>query len=307
MSLQNTFGSLSTPAKATVLMVLAMLFFTSMGIFIRLSAEQLHSFGVVFFRNALALLLLTPWIVRRGPGVLHTRRLGLYTLRSALNVVGMLAGFTALTLIPLAEATALGFSAPLFATLGAALVLGETIRARRITALAVGFVGMIVILRPGLEPLSLGSALALLNAFLLAMTALVVKKLTATERPEAIVVWMVLLQTPLSLLPALAVWEWPNLATWFWLWCLAGAGTLGHICWTRACALAEITQLQPMEFIKLPLAALFAYLVFAEQPTLWTWLGGGIIFASTAYITHREVSLARRRLAADGGRRAGEA
>ena len=287
--------SLPTTAKVTLLMLLAMVFFTSMGIFIRLSAEQLHSLSVVFFRNSLALLLMVPWILRRGVRVMYTKRLGLYSWRATINVIGMAAGFTAITMIPLAEATALGFTAPLWATIGAVLVLGEVIRARRITALACGFLGMLIVLRPGLNEISVGSLLALSNAFLVAMTALIVKRLTATERPDAIVTWMVLMQTPLSLIPALFVWQWPTTETWLWLWCLAGAGTLGHLCWTRAYALAEVTQLQPMEFIKLPIIALFAYLIFNEVPTLWTWLGGIVIFGSTAYITHREARLARQR------------
>jgi drug/metabolite transporter (DMT)-like permease len=291
----TAFNALPTPVRVTLLMLCAMLFFTSMGVFIRLSAEQLDALEVVFFRNFLALLLMIPWILRRGVNVMHTRRLGLYSLRASINVVGMAAGFTAITLIPLAEATALGFTAPLWATIGAVVILGEAIRARRIGALAFGFLGMLIVLRPGIDEISFGSMLALANAFLLSLTALIVKRLTETERPEAIVTWMVLMQTPLSLIPALFVWHWPDPQTWLWLWCLAAAGTIGHICWTRAYALAEITQLQPMEFIKLPISALLAYLIFAELPSIWTWIGGSVIFASTAYITHREVQLARRR------------
>jgi drug/metabolite transporter (DMT)-like permease len=84
--------------------------------------------------------------------------------------------------------------------------------------------------------------------------------------------------------------------TWLWLFCLAGAGTLGHMCWTRACGLAEITQLQPLEFIKLPLIAVMGFLLFGEEPSIWVWLGGAVIFCSTAYISHREAVLARRKV-----------
>lgn len=280
-------------ARATTLMLAAMAMFSSMGVFIRLSAEQLDAMEVVFFRNFLAVLLMLPWLLRRGFGVLKTKRLGLLTARSVINVVGMAAGFTAVTLIPLAEATALGFTAPLWTTIGAVVVLGEVIRHRRVTALAIGFVGVLLVLRPGLDTVSVGSWLALANAFLIACTTLIVKRLTTTERPDAIVAWMVIIQAPLSLIPALFVWEWPELMTWVWLWCLAAAGTLGHMCWTRAYTIAEVSQLQPLEFVKLPMIGLFAFIAFAELPTIWTWIGGTVIFCSTAYISIREAHLAR--------------
>lgn len=286
---------LAPPLKATVLMITAMGFFTSMSVFIRLAAQEVHALEVVFFRNFLAFLLLLPWLMNQGFAILRTKRLGLFATRASINVVGMAAGFISLTLIPLAEATALGFTAPLWATIGAVVILGEVIRLRRITALVLGFVGVLIVLRPGVETVSLGSVLALTHAFLIAITTLIVKRLTATENPTTIVIWMALMQSPLSLVPALFVWEWPTLITWLWLWCLAGAGTLGHLCWTQAFTIAEVTQLQPFEFIKLPMIAVFAYLVFAELPTVWTWLGGTVIFASTAYISIREARLARRR------------
>ena len=277
-------------------MLSAMAFFSAMGVFIRLGAEELHALEIVFFRNALALVLMMPWLARHGVNALRTKRLGLYVTRASVNVIGMIAGFTALTLIPLAEATALGFTAPLWATLGAALFLSEVLRARRITALVIGFVGMLIVLRPGLQHISTGALLALANAFLIAVTTLIVKKLTRTESPEAIVTWMVLMQTPLSLIPALWVWQWPSMLGWVWLWCLALCATLAHLCWTRACAFADISELQPIEFIKLPLIALFAYFIFSEVPSIWTWIGGTVIFASTAYITYREATISRERM-----------
>lgn len=276
-------------------MLAAMAFFTSMSVFIRLSAQEVDSFVVVFFRNFLAVVLLAPWLARVGWEGLRVRRWSLVVSRSLFNVAGMAAGFTAITLIPLAQATALGFTAPLWTTLGAVLILGEVIRARRIAALVMGFIGVLVVLRPGFETLSTGALLALSNAFLLAITTLIVKRLTETERPEAIVAWMVILQSPLSLIPAAFVWTWPSPLTWVWLFCLAGAGTIGHVCWTRAVQLAEVSQLQPFEFTKLPLVALLGFLIFTEIPSVWTWFGGAVIFASTVYISYREAKVARGR------------
>ena len=274
----------------------AMILFSTMGVFIKLSSSQLHPLEVVFFRNFLALFFLTPWIFHQRATVFKSNRKKLYTLRAVFNVVGMAAGFTALTLIPLAEATALSFTAPLFATLGAVLILGEIVRQRRIIAIFFGFVGMLVILRPGIEAVSPGALLAIANAITIAITVLIVKKLTTTEKPITIVAYMALLQTPMALIPALFYWEWPSLITWTWLFCLAGAGTIGHLMYTKAIQLAEVSQLQPIDFVRLPIIALFGYIVFAEQPSIWVWIGGAVIFLSTAYVTHREATINKNQM-----------
>ena len=274
----------------------AMILFSTMGVFIKLSSSQLHPLEVVFFRNFLALFFLTPWIFKQRATVFKSNRKKLYTLRAVFNVVGMAAGFTALTLIPLAEATALSFTAPLFATLGAALILGEVVRQRRIIAIFFGFIGMLIILRPGIEAISPGALLAIANAITIAITVLIVKKLTTTEKPITIVAYMALLQTPMALIPALFYWEWPTLITWTWLFCLAGAGTIGHLMYTKAIQLAEVSQLQPIDFVRLPIIALFGYIVFAEQPGIWVWIGGAVIFLSTAYVTHREAAISKNQI-----------
>ena len=274
----------------------AMILFSTMGVFIKLSSSQLHPLEVVFFRNFLALFFLTPWIFHQRATVFKSNRKKLYTLRAVFNVVGMAAGFTALTLIPLAEATALSFTAPLFATLGAALILGEIVRQRRIIAIFFGFLGMLIILRPGIEAVSPGALLAIANAITIAITVLIVKKLTTTEKPITIVAYMALLQTPMALIPALFYWEWPSLITWTWLFCLAGAGTIGHLMYTKAIQLAEVSQLQPIDFVRLPIIALFGYIVFAEQPSIWVWIGGAVIFLSTAYVTHREATINKNQM-----------
>jgi drug/metabolite transporter (DMT)-like permease len=272
----------------------AMFCFSTMGVFIKLSSVQLHPLVTVFFRNFIALVILLPWIYRQGPGLFKTSRKRLYTARAAFNVVGMAAGFTAITLIPLAEATALSFTAPLFATLGAFLILGEIVRKRRIIALFFGFIGMLIILRPGIEAISFGALLAIANAITIAITIIIVKKLTTTETPATIVAYMALLQTPMALIPALFYWQWPNWNTCVWLICLAGAGTAGHLFYTKAIQLADVSQLQTIDFVRLPIIALLGFLFFSETPTVWIWIGGLVIFSSTAYVTHREAMLAKR-------------
>ena len=184
----------------------------------------------------------------------------------------MLAGFTALTLIPWPRRRR-SASPRRCSPLGAALILGETVRARRIAALLIGFAGTMIVLRPGAEAITPGALLAILNAFLLAMTLLVVKVLTRTERPESVVIYMVLLQSPMALVPALFVWQWPEPLTWLWLF----AGRRRHRRTHPIHPCDGDRRGDPsatFEFIRLPLIAVIAYLLFDEVPTLWIWLGG---------------------------------
>ena len=284
----SQFKSLPVTLQASLMMLLALFLFTSMGICIRLSSAFVPVIEVVFFRNMLAALLMAPVLIRLGKASIGMKRPKLFFGRAIVNFIGMLCGFTAVTLIPLSEMMALSFTGPIFVTIGAALFLGEVIRTRRIIAIAVGFVGALIILRPGLVEISLGTMLALVSAVSIAAAILVVKKMTESEKDSAIIFWMVMLQAPLALVPALFVWEWPTPEAWIYLWAMALCGTLGHVLLTRALGMVEVTSLQPLEFAKLPFAVILAWLVFSEWPDVWIWVGGSIIFASTAYITRRE-------------------
>ena len=293
MTVFSRFTSLPATLQASLMMLVALLMFTIMGISIRLSSEQLHVLEIVFFRNALAIIIMAPVLFRMGRDSIRMHRPGLYFGRAAINFCGMLSGFTAVTLIPLAEMTALSFTGPIFVTIGAAMFLGEVIRIRRMVAIGFGFVGAMIILRPGFADISLGTMLALASALSIAGASLVVKKMTETENATAIVFWMVMMQAPIALVPMLFVWEMPTAQTWLWLWIMALAGTAAHVLFTRACSMVEITSLQPLEFAKLPFAVILAWLVFDELPDMFIWIGGAIIFSSTAYITRRE-AIARK-------------
>tara|TARA_X000000950_G_C13878810_1_gene645981 strand:+ start:1378 stop:2343 length:966 start_codon:yes stop_codon:yes gene_type:complete len=287
-SVISRFKSMPVTLQASLMMLLALFFFITMGICIRLSSAFVSVIEVVFFRNILAVLILAPVLIRQGASSIAMKRPKLFFGRAMVNFIGMLCGFTAVTLIPLAEMTALSFTGPIFVTIGAVLFLGEVIRVRRVMAIAVGFIGALIILRPGLVEVSLGAMLALVSALTIAAASLVVKKMTETETNSAIVFWMVMMQAPLALVPALFVWEWPTLEAWVYLWGMALSGTAAHVLFTRAVGLVEITSLQPLEFAKLPFAVILAWAVFGEWPDIWIWVGGSVIFASTVYITRRE-------------------
>ena len=194
---------------------------------------------------------------------------------------------------PIGEVTAISFLAPLFGTLGAIFLLGETVRLRRWTALGVGFLGAMVILRPTGAALGAGQMLAVLSAMFTGLTAVLVKQLTAHDDPDKIVFLTNMMLLPLSLVPALFVWTWPTAAG------AAGTDRHGRVRGARAHrAGAGYTAIDAslaltFEFSKLPFTVAIAYLAFAETIDVWTWVGALVIFASAVYITRREAQLRR--------------
>jgi drug/metabolite transporter (DMT)-like permease len=255
-----------------------------------LSTEQ-HPFQIAFFRNLFGTVFMLPWIIRTGWAGLRTQRFGLHMVRALVGLAAMLCFFSAISLMPVAEVTALTFTAPLFATAGAALVLGETVRLRRWTATAIGFVGALIILRPGSQTITPAALIALTSAAFMAVALLTVKVLSRTENPNAIVLYMGLMLTPLSLIPALFVWTQPAPETWPWLVVMGLTATIGQLLMVRAFAAAEASAVLPFDFARLIFVAVLGFLLFGEHPDLWTWIGAAVIVTATVYIAHRESRL----------------
>jgi drug/metabolite transporter (DMT)-like permease len=153
---------------------------------------------------------------------------------------------------------------------------------------------VLVIVRPGSGDFTPGMLVALAAAVLSGIVAIQIKQLSATEPADRIVIYTTLLWVPMSLVPALFVWEWPSGITWLWVVAAGFLGTGGHMLWTRALKLGDVSALTPISFMQLPVVAIFGYLLFGENVDRWTALGAGIIFAANAYIAHREAQLARR-------------
>lgn len=284
----------SAPVHAALLMLLGAATVAAMNCTIRIVTEEVHPFEAAFFRNLFGLIVILPLLGGRL-SVIRTRRLGRLSLMAAGHLLAMLSFFTAIVYLPLAEVTALSFTKPLFATVGAALILGEVVRARRWGAVVFGFAGVLIVLQPGIETFSPAAGLVLLSALSIAGVTLLIKTLTATESTATIVLYQSLFMTLFSLPLCLFVWQTPGLATWFLMALTGVLGTAGWLAFTRAFALADASAVLPFEFAKLPLTALIAYLLFAEVPTIWTWIGGAVIFGSTVYIAQREASAARSR------------
>lgn len=279
--------------RAVGLMVASTILFGLMAVCIRLASKQLHAFEIAFFRNFFGLVAVLPLLVRHGPGLLRTDKLRFYVLRCAIGIVSMMAGFWAIVNLPLAQAIALSYSTPLFVTIGAVFFLGEIVGARRWSAVIVGFLGVLVIVQPGADSFTAGTLVALLAALASANAAISIKWLSRTEHPDAIVVWTTLLWVPMSLLPALTVWQMPVGITWLWIVLAGFLGSSAHLIWTRALRLGDASMLTPISFLQIVVVALFGWLLFDETLDRWTVIGASIVFASNVYIARREARLAR--------------
>lgn len=289
------------PVAAALFMLASCACFAMNSVTVRYVAADLHPFEIAFFRNVFAAAIIVPLAVRsNGFGIFRANRFDLLSGRAVVNSASMIAWFYAVPLIPLADITALGFTAPLWATVLAALVLGETVRARRWTATAVGFLGAVVIIRPGFGEVNIGVWLILFSSAMWAATIIFVRVLTSHERPGTILVYQTLMLSAISLVPALFVWEWPRADTLVWLFLLGALTAMAHFCHVRAYSMQEVAALQPIDFARLPVVAVAAWLIFGETADIWVWIGAIIVFMAGVYISHREAQVKREaaRLAA---------
>jgi drug/metabolite transporter (DMT)-like permease len=280
--------------RAALLMLGSAGFFGLMAVAIRLASQSLHTFEIAFFRNFFGLVAAAPLLLRHGPSLLRTDHFPRYILRCVIGVLGMFCGFWAIGHLPLAQAIALSYSTPLFVTIAAVWFLGEQVRARRWAAVAIGFLGVLVIVRPGSASFSLGTLVAVSAAVLSALVSIQIKQLSRTEPADRIVLYTTMLWVPMSLLPALFVLEWPQGIAWAWVIAAGFMGTGGHMLWTRALKLGDVSALTPISFMQLPIVAVFGWLLFGERLDRWTVIGAAVIFGANAYIAHREATLARR-------------
>ncbi len=280
--------------RAMLLMLASTVMFGSMAVTIRLASSQLHPFEIAFFRNLFGLVFALPLLLRHGPGLLRTNHLSMYFARCLIGIGSMLCGFWAIVHLPLAEAVSISYATPLFVTIGAVLVLGEVVRIRRWTAVLVGFVGVLLIVRPGAATFSVHTLAALAAAALSGCVAISIKFLSRTEKADAIVLYTTLLWVPMSLLPAMFVWVWPQGLTWLWIVLAGFFGTAGHMLWTRALKLGDASLLTPITFVQVLVVGLYGWLLFDETIDRYTALGAAIILGSNYYIALREARLARQ-------------
>lgn len=283
--------------RGALWMFLAAIMYSASEALIKTVGQTIDSFQIVFFRCALGILIVSPFLIPAGLGAIRTKKLGGHLLRSSAGYVASATAFYALTHLPLADATALSFARPLFVVILAVLFLGETVRWRRWTATACGFAGVLVMARPDGAAVEFATLVALVSAFFVAVVSVAIKRLAETERPVTIMFYFTTVSSVLSLGPALYVWRTPTVTELALLLLMGAVGSTGQYFTIRSFRIAEATAVDPIDYTRLILATLIGIAFFSEVPDIWTLVGAAIIVGSTLYIARREARLGHKRAA----------
>ena len=280
MSLYAWLKSEHHGAALAAALVASLAFAASM-VFIRLVAPEIPPLELVLFRNLIGAAMTLPYVLRYGERGLRTANHWFYLGRACLGFMAMVLWFVGVARLPLNESAALSFTSPLFATIAAILFLGEAVSPRRWLFTIIGFFGAMIVLRPGLHAIHWAQLAILLWAALAGGNTAVVKHLTRSESATAIVTYMALYMLPFSILVAIPVWVTPPAHTWPGIVAVAVFATVANLAVTRAFALWDASAVMGVDFVRLPIAAVLAWFIFGEAPSLWAWLGGGVIVSST--------------------------
>ena len=276
---------------AIFLIIISIIFGTLMGTFIKLAQEELNVITTGFLRFLFGFLIITPYILKTKFEVFSTKNLKIHVLRSALNLPAMLLGFAALAMLPLEKMTAIHFIVPIIVTILAVIFLKEKIYLYRSIALVMGFLGMLIILRPGIIDISIGIYMALISSLIWSVVIILTKKVSKDDSAITILshqyVYMVLFSFPL----VIYFWDQPSLKTIIFILCAAMSGTILHIALNHAYKLVDVTMTQPYSFLGLVVSSIIGYFVFSDKPDFYTWLGASVIFCGVLLISYRELQL----------------
>ncbi|MFP6746143.1 MAG: DMT family transporter [Alphaproteobacteria bacterium] len=271
-----------------LLVLLGGIFITSLTWIVRSVADDIDPLQAGFMRYAFGTLLLLPIVLKFSAHDWDLKLLGGHLLRGVVHAVSVLLWFYAVTKITLTDLTALSFTAPVFITLGAFAFLGETFSYRRLGGIICAFIGAVVVLRPGVEVISVGAIAILIASPFQAASTLIGKFLAARASLYAMVFFLSLFVTLTSLVPTLFVWSTPSLQTCVLTFGAAVMATLAHFCWSKSFQIADLSFTQPGYYFTLIWAAAIGYFIYDERPDIWSGAGAAIIIASTAYIAARE-------------------
>ena len=279
-------------------MIVSCIAFSSMWVLIRYASHDVHAFVIVFFRNFFGTLVLVPMMLR-NKGLMKLNRVKANLRRATSGFIATTGTFYAVSHAPMATALSINYTAPLFATAGAVLFLGEKIHFRRVAALIVGFAGMLIVVRPGALPMTPGVLAAMISAVSTAFSIIAIRQLVASDDSRSVAAWTFILMTPPSLVVALFFWTWPPAHVWPLLIAIGCAAAVGQLSMNRAFALAETSAILPYDFVRFGLVTLAGITFFHERLDALTVLGGLVIFAATVYLAIRERQVARAALAAE--------
>ena len=244
----------------------------------REAAREINVFQLMEMRSIIGFLMLYPLIhASGGLAAMRTTRLPQHVARNIIHYGAQLGWFFALTLIPIGQVVAIEFTMPIWTALLAATFLGERMTIWKIAAIVLGLIGVVVIVRPATSEINPGQLIALGAALGFGISVAMVKSLTRTEQPLAIMFWMLVVQSAAGFLPSLYVWTWPPAHVWVWVVLIAFCGTFSHYCMARAMLYADATVVIPMDFLRVPLTATAGWLLYSERLDLFTVLGAALI------------------------------
>ena len=255
---------------------------------IKLLSQDLNPFIIAFYRCLFGVIIMLPFMIYNYPEAWKTHNIKLQFVRSAINVYSMISWFTAIGTLQLEKAAAIGFTTPLFTTILAIIFLGEVIRIQRITALIVGFIGILVVIRPGYIPFESGALWLLSAAITFSIVIIIVKKLTEKDSSLTTAFYQMAFMVPPTFFIALFFWESININQFLLFIFVAIAGFITQFSFAQCLKMAETTFIMPIQFTKLIWLSLIGYFFFMEVPDIWTWIGASIIFTSILFIAYRE-------------------
>jgi drug/metabolite transporter (DMT)-like permease len=292
--MQTWFNSQSDVMRASFFALFAAILAACFTLTIRYATEELHPYQAVFLRFAFGLILILPMVMKRGLRNLATKRLPLFGLRGVLSAAEMCLWFMAVLYLPLAEATTLNFTVPLFGTILAAVILREQVRIHRWLAIVIGFVGVALIIQPGTDTMQAASILPIAAAICMASAGMITKRLVVTESTTSLLFYLMIITTPVSLIPALFVWQTPSLEA---LGLMAVAALMMNVMQVfnvKALQLADYSFFVGFSYLRLPIIAVLALMLFGEVPDIWILPGGAMIIGAAIYVALRERKLAKR-------------
>jgi drug/metabolite transporter (DMT)-like permease len=266
----------------------AVLSFSLMAIAVRELLRTMGSFEILFLRSAISLVIMLGVVAYVGRERLRTQRFGLHVVRNLFHFAGQYAWVYSIAMLPLAMVFAIEFTMPVWSAVLAVLLMGERLNHGRIVMLVLGLVGILVILKPGIEAVPPAAIVMLLGSFAYAATMISTKQLAKTDSAIAVLFYMSVIQVPLALVPALQQWVTPGLADLPWVLAVGVTGLSAHFCLTRSLRIADATLVIPIDFLRLPLIAVVGMMFYGEPLQASILLGAAVIFAGTYYSIRRE-------------------
>jgi drug/metabolite transporter (DMT)-like permease len=253
----------------------------------RYIAPDIEVFQIAFLRNAFAVLFMMPWLMKVGIGAMRTNQIGRHILRGFMSSANVTLLFAAVALIPIADMSAINFLQPVIGAAIAGLVLGEVVSRARWIAIIAGFAGALIMIRPGFAEFNIGIAFALGSGVAGALVSIMIKTLVRRDPPDTIAAWLFVTQTLILLIPTIIVWKNPTLEQWILFAVIGFMSVILQRTYNRGIQAADVSVAMPFNFTRLVWAALLGWIVFAEFPDIWTWVGGTVIFAASVWLTRQ--------------------